>query len=195
MKEAIGGTWLFNIVIFFILLFAGYMCLSINYSKAFNVKDRIINIIEHNGGIVSVEDSNDPTMQEIAAYLKKVGYRTNGKCKMSSGGFKEEYDYGCKRKGSKFECVKAAANEMYAFCLTEVPASTTYTGAVKKGDKGAKEDEFINVNYYKIKVFYHLDIPVLRSAFNFSIKGDTKLLYDTTIKTKKKKVGDWGDSK
>ena len=46
MREAIGGTWLFNLVIFFVLLFAGYMCLSINYSKAFGVKDKIINELE-----------------------------------------------------------------------------------------------------------------------------------------------------
>ena len=187
MKEAIGGTWLFNIVIFFVLLFAGYMCLSINYSKAFNVKDRIINIIEHSGGIADIESKKDPTMKEIAEYLKKVGYRTTGKCKMKSGSFEEKYTYGCKRKGSNFECEKASTSDSYAFCIEEVPASTTYTGAVKKGDKGAKDDEFINVNYYKIKVFYHLDIPVIRSAFNFSIKGDTKLLYDTTIKKDKTK--------
>ena len=184
MKEAIGGTWLFNIVIFFILLFAGYMCLSINYSKAFNVKDRIINIIEHNGGIANVESKKDPTVSEIAAYLKKVGYRTKGKCKVKSGDYTENYEYGCDRNGT---CVKASTTSTYAFCLQEIPASNTYTGAVKKGQNGAKDDEFINVNYYKVKVFYHLDLPVLRSAFNFSIKGDTKLLYDTTIKAKEDK--------
>ena len=46
MKEAIGGVSLFQIVILFLLLFTGVMCLTINHSKAFGVKDEIINIIE-----------------------------------------------------------------------------------------------------------------------------------------------------
>ena len=44
MREAIGGNWLFNIVIFFVILFTGYLCLSINHTKAFNVKDDIVKI-------------------------------------------------------------------------------------------------------------------------------------------------------
>ena len=48
MREAIGGTWLFQIVIVFILLFTGFMCLTINRSKAFNVKDQIIQTIQIN---------------------------------------------------------------------------------------------------------------------------------------------------
>ena len=51
MKEAIGGTWLFQIVIAFILLFTGFMCLTINRSKAFNVKDQIIQSIQSYNGI------------------------------------------------------------------------------------------------------------------------------------------------
>ena len=51
MREAIGGTWIFQIVIFFILLFTGYMCMSINHSKAFNVKNTIIKEIERAEGV------------------------------------------------------------------------------------------------------------------------------------------------
>ena len=51
MREAIGGTWLFQIVIVFILLFTGFLCLSINRSKAFNVKDQIIQTIQSYNGI------------------------------------------------------------------------------------------------------------------------------------------------
>ena len=47
MREAIGGISIFQIVILFILLFTGVMCLTINHSKAFGVKDEIITIIEN----------------------------------------------------------------------------------------------------------------------------------------------------
>ena len=159
MREAIGGTWLFNLVIFFVLLFAGYMCLSINYSKAFSVKDKIITEIERNGGIKNIENKNDEVIKSITAYLDDVGYRTTGSC--------NEYTYGCKRDGT---CTTNPSGNDYAYCLKEEKASNNYTHA--------ENGEFIFVSYYKVKVFYQLDLPVIRQMFNFSIKGDTKLLYD-----------------
>lgn len=165
MREAIGGTWLFNLVIFFVLLFTGYMCLSINYSKAFSVKDKIITEIERNGGIkdISNADKKDKTINNIAKYLQEVGYRTTGNC--------NGYDYGCNREGI-CTSIASGSNSNYSYCLKEIKASDTYTNA--------KDGEFIFVNYYKVKVFYQLDLPVIRQLFNFSIKGDTKLLYDVT---------------
>ena len=166
MREAIGGTWLFNLVIFFVLLFTGYMCLSINYSKAFSVKDKIITEIERNGGISNYNDK-DVVISNILKYMKEVGYRTSGKCKIAKG---DSYDYGCDING---RCTPPTVGSNYAFCLSEVKAKDTYTNA--------KEGEFIYVSYYKVKVFYQLDLPVIRQMFNFSIKGDTKTLYDTSI--------------
>ena len=166
MREAIGGSWLFNIVIFFILLFAGYMCLSINYSKAFSVKDKIINEIERNGGISLITSPKDETIQNITNYLQKVGYRTTGKCVDNN----EKYDYGCDRDG---QCQNAVQGRDYAYCLSEKKASDAY--------KNAQPGEFIYVSYYKVKVFYQLDLPVIRHAFNFSVKGDTKTLYNIKI--------------
>ena len=50
MRESIGGTWLVGIVIVFIVIFTSYLALSVNYSKAFKVKNGIIEIIEENEG-------------------------------------------------------------------------------------------------------------------------------------------------
>ena len=46
MRESIGGAWLFGIVIVFIFLFAAFLTYSISYTKAFNIKNEIINYIE-----------------------------------------------------------------------------------------------------------------------------------------------------
>ncbi len=159
MREAIGGTWMFNLVIFFVLLFTGYMCLSINYNKAFNVKDKIINEVERNGGVKHF-NNKDTAIKAIAEYMEEVGYRTSGNC--------NGYDYGCNKDGS---CVQNP-NSNYAFCLKEVKASDSYANY--------HSGEFIFVSYYKVKVFYQLDLPVFKQLFGFSIKGDTKLLYDTS---------------
>ena len=45
MREARGGTWLFGIVILFIALFSAFLAYSVSYTKAFNTKNEIINII------------------------------------------------------------------------------------------------------------------------------------------------------
>lgn len=170
MREAIGGTWLFNLVIFFVLLFAGYMCLSINYSKAFGVKDKIINELERNGGVKVFTNSKytDVALTNISNYMKKVGYRTKGSCK--------GYSYGCTLDG-KCTSVNSSNTTKYAFCLSEVKANDAYSYAIN-GTPG----EFIYVSYYKVKVFYQLDLPIIRTAFDFNIKGDTKILYKTANK-------------
>ena len=45
MRQSIGGTWLFSLMIIFILLFTAYLAVAINYSKSFKVKNEVINII------------------------------------------------------------------------------------------------------------------------------------------------------
>lgn len=74
MKESIGSTYLFEIVIVFVLLFTGYLCLSINYARSYQIKDSIINVIERNKGL------NDVAKKQIKNYLSDVGFRTIGKC-------------------------------------------------------------------------------------------------------------------
>ena len=74
MREAIGGTWMMGIVVFFIVLFSGYLAISVNYSKAFKVKNGIIGIIEKNKG------HNATAQGEIDAYLKEIGYYVYSDC-------------------------------------------------------------------------------------------------------------------
>ncbi len=79
MREAIGGAWIFTIVIVFIVLFSGYLAVSVNYSKAFRVKNGIINIIEQNEGM------NSKARTEISEYLDGYGYFVYGNCKDAKG--------------------------------------------------------------------------------------------------------------
>ena len=51
MRESIGATWLMGIVMVFIALFASFLAFSINYSKAFRVKDGIVDRIERYNGL------------------------------------------------------------------------------------------------------------------------------------------------
>ncbi|MBQ9834217.1 MAG: hypothetical protein IJO33_03395 [Bacilli bacterium] len=154
MKEAIGGNWLFMIVIFFVILFAGYMCLSINQTKAFNVKNSLIRILERNGsGMSSVADLADDInfIDEVTAELAEVGYRINGDCTR----FEEEYGPGW----TGFDEQGNLSDTNSAFCVRRVETASAL-GAPRY--------------YYQVITFYHLEIPLVRTIFNLSIKGDTK---------------------
>lgn len=98
MKEGIGGAWLFQIVIVFVLLFAGILAVAVNYARAFKVKSEIVSIIERGSGI------NLDTNKKIIEYLNSVGYRTTGKCS------KDEVAYGnpnsMQSSGDALYCIK-----------------------------------------------------------------------------------------
>lgn len=71
MREAIGSSLLFNLVIMIVIVMIAFLVGSLSYSKAFKVKNRIINIIEKHDGY----DVNAVT--EINSELKEMGYRVN----------------------------------------------------------------------------------------------------------------------
>lgn len=80
MREAIGGTWIFGIVITFIVLFSSYLAISVNYSKAFHVKNEMVSIIE------KYEGFNRTSEDEITRYISNYGYGVSGTCKSDSTG-------------------------------------------------------------------------------------------------------------
>ena len=155
MKEAIGGTWLFQIVIVFILLFAGYMCLSINHSKAFSIKSEIIESLSRHGGV---------DQEEIADILRKASYRTRGSCKHFNENNCQNSNNGC-----------------WVGIQTD---GSSATFCIRKINVGNAHSELPDMFYYQVRVFYQLDLPIFNSLFSFTVKGDTTLLYhsDTVLK-------------
>lgn len=155
MREAIGGTWIFQIVVFFVLLFTGYMCLSINHSKAFNVKDTIIKAIEREEIVDLDNPESDPAIQKIVEYLKKASYRTTGTC--SEG-------YHSYNRDGQIDSRNAS------FCIAKVNKNNTIPD---------RYGEIPDMSYYRVEVFYQLDLPIFRKVFQFRVKGDTKILSHT----------------
>ena len=68
MRESIGGLWLFSIVVTFIVLFVSFLAYSISYTRAFKVKNEIINYIERAEGFTkSDRDIRSITYEELSA--------------------------------------------------------------------------------------------------------------------------------
>ena len=107
MKEAIGGTWLFQIVIVFILMFAGYMCLSINHSKAFGIKSEIIESLTRHAGV---------DKKEIKEILHKASYRTKGSCDRVKSNDSEKWE-GYNREGERDD-------NNATFCIRKIAINT-----------------------------------------------------------------------
>ncbi len=147
MREAIGGTWIFQIVIFFVLLFTGYMCLTINHTKAFNVKDTIVKEIERQEGVALNNPDSDEGIQKIVDYLKSASYRTTGKCPNGYNGYNRDGHIDSRNS---------------AFCIGK---QNVHSGS-----------DMPDMAYYRVIVFYQLDLPIFRSVFNFKVSGDTKII-------------------
>lgn len=157
MKEAIGGSWLFLIVITFVTLFACFISLSVNWSKCYKVKDEILFLIEKNHGL------NSGTLTEVNEYLTDIGYRSTGKCPSGSDGCWYGFSYS-NNSGHTM------SNPNYC---------------VQKHVVGATAIGHPTTAYYSVKVFFKLDVPVIGDIIKLTVDGETSNIAnvkDTLIK-------------
>ena len=69
MKEAIANVGVFNLMIIFLIILMFFFIGSLCYSKAYKVKNHIVNEIEKNGGF------NSSDKDEIEGWLSEIGYK------------------------------------------------------------------------------------------------------------------------
>lgn len=151
MKEAIGGSWIFGIVIAFVAFFAGYVSLSLNYSKIYRVKDEVVVLLQNYNGI------NEESIKAISKYVNDVGYRNYGDCDLSVG--KEakciigvdsrqvtDNNYKYSRK----------VNDVN-YCVEKIPTKD-------------------NAAYYQVTLFFKVDLPIIRQMFGMNVQGETSVL-------------------
>ena len=80
MREAVGSTFLFKLMIIFIFFFASFLAIAINYSQAFKIKNQIINVLEQ------YEGYNDTTKEIITSYISGSGYYRTHTCNSDTEG-------------------------------------------------------------------------------------------------------------
>ena len=71
MRESIGGTMLFWIVLFFMSIFITFLAAVIQYAKVYKIKNSVVNYLEQGEGVASKREFEDT--------LKRLGYFQNGK--------------------------------------------------------------------------------------------------------------------
>ena len=77
MKESIANSYVFSIIIVIVGVCSALMIISMNYSKVFKMKNRVVSILEKHG---TYDDSR--IRDEIDTFLKNAGYppTQNTKC-------------------------------------------------------------------------------------------------------------------
>ena len=161
MREAIGGSWLLGIVAVFIFLFLFFISYSINYTRAFNVKNEILNYIEHSEGFTMVgkdvdletiilTDENKETVQYKAYELiRKTGY-----------------DYDNVRAS---DCTRQNKDDLKNTLFSEGGY-----GVVKVCQDSANKTQN---TYYKVTTFITMKVPVFGIGINIPVSGQTRTIY------------------
>ena len=146
MRQAIGTTWLMQLVIVFTLIMVAFITLTINYTKAFKLKNEVISMIERNEGF---NETQNGTVTLINNYLMYNGYSVTGSCNSDEYGMISLNDV-------KSEL--GVSGQKYYYCIQKIKRSSpTFTDRVK----------------YKIRIFYHFNLPILGDFLTFSIEGST----------------------
>ena len=104
MREVSGSTWVFQIMILFILIFACFLILVLNYNKAYRVKNNLITTIEAYDGIT------EQSLDIINNVLYGEGYSNTGQCPRGEDGW-----YGTTDFEGHYE--EAEEGTRYIFCF------------------------------------------------------------------------------
>ena len=141
MKEAIANVGVFNLIIIFITVLLSFFVGSLGYSKAFKVKNLIVNEIEKN------KIFNNDVAKEIEDSLNKIGYRMN----TSNNSFDCPIEDG--HRAINY-------NSNYQYCVYEFKNTT-----------GVKSSTFYRVvayMYFDVPIFNDLvNIPVKGETISF----------------------------
>ena len=83
MRDAFGGIFMIRLFIVFIFIYVAFAAVSLNYAKAFRVKNAVISYIEENE-IVDLRSLNN--VEKLDAILEDANY--NKECKSGNGTIK-----------------------------------------------------------------------------------------------------------
>lgn len=149
MRESIGGAWLLGIVALFIALFSSFLAYAISYTKAFKVKNEIINYIEKDKGFV-FEDGNVTTMTESeltnATSTEAKSYRL-----LTSVGYNT----------TSVSCGNDGTSMPGGYCIKRVYSDTV---------AGVKV-------YYKVTTYIKVNFEIFNAQYKIPMSGETKTMY------------------
>jgi len=152
MRDAVGSTWIFSLVLSFTLIFAGFLVLALSYSKAYKIKNEMTSMIEKYEGITNTDASANHrgSLMIINQYLTNSGYSTMGRCPVGSYGANDL------TANTLIAITNSNSREDFYYCISK---STVNQGKCS--------------TIFEVTVFYNFNLPVLGQLSEYSIKGQT----------------------
>lgn len=151
MRDAIGQVFALQVILAFVLLINGYMAYSVNYTRAFRVKNQIVNIIEQ------YEGPTDEAMAKIGSYVDGMTYRVP---QTLINNFRNRY-------ASNNGDGEVICQDGWCYIAHDVRT----TGG----------DGEMNGTYYSVVTFVNIDIPVINNLIGLgdflSVSGETRTIY------------------
>lgn len=145
MREAIANAGVFNLVIVFVIILLAFFIGSLGYSKAFKVKNKIVDEIEKDHGYL-------PTTQDsIEKWLGTIGYRLKSTIGAGNCGT-ETFN------GKTGELVSSGSN--YQYCVYKFNSC---------GNTNVKKCS----THYRVVSYMYFDVPVINSLIKIPVKGET----------------------
>lgn len=72
MRDSLGSVVVLAIIVVFITFVSGYMAFNVNYTKAFRMKNKVIDLFEEYNG-----NCNSSCKDDIKDYANKIGYNAH----------------------------------------------------------------------------------------------------------------------
>ena len=148
MRDSLGGTVVLVIIVVFIAIVSAYLAFNVNYMKAFNMKNKIIEYYNWYEG-----DCSKTCQDKIREYAKTIGYNPPSKLTCPSGMVRAE--------GGKNSTI-------YCYSEHKVPRSSASVNI---------SDDIKDRYYYSIATTIDIRIPIVQNVFGYnllSVSGDTK---------------------
>lgn len=144
MRDSLGGTVMFVIIIIFLVVALGYLAYSVNYTKAFRMNDKIISLYnEFNGECTSdIKPGYEQSCQEqIEKYANEIGYVAA--------------DLEC----NKFSNDATVLKYKNLFCA--IPRVESNASEIEGDTKGKM--------HYQIITKINIQVPIISNIFHFEI--------------------------
>ncbi len=149
------------IVVAFITLFSGYLAFSVNYSKAYRIKDGIVQRLEKHSG------PNDDSLRDIEALIDEIGYNSLGRCVGAPVGDATDNVIGVREYPNQPD-INPGRDDFYSYCIRKVSSHNYELGESDGNNKGQ-----LTAAYYKVAVFFSISLPIFRLDSLFFINGET----------------------
>lgn len=146
MREAIGTSFIVNFIIVFFVIFIAFFVGNITYTKAFKVKNKIIDEIESFDGTISsdVNVLNSDLQAKIDAKMSEVGYRISNNTTCDTHG----------RYADSQVLTKNQSSTTYRYCI--------YKNTNSKG------------TYYGVVAYMYFEVPIIGAKLEIPIYGETR---------------------